>query len=68
MTQTLGFFSVLDIISAIRNESSYQKTRNYWKYLKAKLKKENSQLVSATTQLKNNGGRRQKIFVRRLGC
>lgn len=46
------FFSVLDIISAIRNESSYQKTRNYWKYLKAKLKKENSQLVSATTQLK----------------
>lgn len=46
------FFSVLDIISAIRNESSYKKTRNYWKYLKAKLKKENSQLVSATTQLK----------------
>jgi len=28
------------------------KTRNYWKYLKAKLKKENSQVVSATTQLK----------------
>jgi len=26
--------------------------RNYWKYLKAKLKKENSELVSATTQLK----------------
>ena len=45
-------FSVLDIIAAIRNEESYEKTRNYWKYLKAKLKKENSQLVSATTQLK----------------
>lgn len=26
--------------------------RNYWKYLKAKLKKENSELVSATTQFK----------------
>ncbi len=46
------YFSVLDIISAIRKESSYGKARNYWKYLKAKLKKENSQLVSATTQLK----------------
>ena len=46
------YFSVLDIISAIRKEPSYEKARNYWKYLKAKLKKENSQLVSATTQLK----------------
>ncbi len=46
------WFSVLDIIAAIRNESDYTKTRNYWKYLKTKLKKENSQLVSATNQLK----------------
>lgn len=46
------FFSVLDVIAVIRNEQSYEKTRNYWKYLKAKLKKENSQLVSVTTQLK----------------
>ena len=46
------FFSVLDVISVIRNEPNYAKNRNYWKYLKAKLKKENSQLVSATTQLK----------------
>ena len=46
------YFSVLDIISAIRKESSYQKARNYWKYLKNKLKRQNSQLVSVTTQLK----------------
>ncbi len=46
------YFSVLDIISAIRNEPSYSKSRNYWKYLKAKLKRENNRLVSATTQLK----------------
>ena len=45
-------FSVLDVISAIRGEPSYEKNRNYWKYLKNKLKKENSQLVSVTTQLK----------------
>ena len=46
------YFSVLDIIGAIRKEDNYDKCRNYWKYLKAKLKKENSELVSATTQLK----------------
>ena len=46
------FFSVLDVISAIRNETNYDKNRNYWKYLKSKLKKENSEMVSLTTQLK----------------
>ena len=46
------FFSALDVIGAINDESNYPKVRNYWKYLKAKLKKEASQLVSATTQLK----------------
>ena len=46
------WFSVLDIIAVLTNQDDYTKTRNYWKYLKAKLKKENNQLVSATTQLK----------------
>ena len=45
-------FSVLDVISGIRNEDDYQKIRNYWKYLKNKIKKSNSELVSATNQLK----------------
>jgi len=46
------WFSVLDIVGVLNEEPDYNKTRNYWKYLKAKLKKENNQLVSATTQLK----------------
>ena len=46
------WFSVLDIIAAINEQDDYQKTRNYWKYLKTKLRKENSKLVSATNQLK----------------
>ena len=46
------WFSVLDIIAAINEQDDYQKTRNYWKYLKTKLKKENNELVSATNQLK----------------
>ena len=45
-------FSVLGIISVLTDQDDYNKTRNYWKYLKSKLKKEESQLVSITTQLK----------------
>lgn len=45
-------FSVLDIVAVLTGQNDYTKTRNYWKYLKAKLKKEGSEVVSATTQLK----------------
>lgn len=50
--QNKWWFSVLDIVAVLTNQDDYTKTRNYWKYLKAKLKKENSEVVSATTQLK----------------
>ena len=46
------YFSVLDVIGAINEQDDYTKTRNYWKYLKTKLKKEANELVSATNQLK----------------
>ena len=46
------WFSVLDIVGAINEQEDYQKNRNYWKYLKTKLKKEENELVSATNQLK----------------
>ena len=46
------YYSVLDVIGAFNQQDDYEKNRNYWKYLKAKLKKEGSELVSATTQLK----------------
>ncbi len=46
------WFSVLDIVAVLTDQNDYAKTRNYWKYLKAKLKKENSEVVSITTQLK----------------
>ena len=46
------WFSVLDIVAVLTDQNDYIKTRNYWKYLKAKLKKENSQVVSATTQFR----------------
>ena len=46
------WFSVLDIVAVLTDQDNYTKTRNYWKYLKAKLKKENSQVVSATNRFK----------------
>lgn len=50
--QAKWWFSVLDIVGVLNEEPDYTKTRNYWKYLKNKLKKENIELVSATNQLK----------------
>ena len=46
------WFSVLDIIGVLRDCDDYERNRNYWKYLKAKLKREGSQLGSVTTQFK----------------
>ena len=46
------WFSVLDIVGVLNDQDDYQKNRNYWKYLKTKLKSENSEVVSSTNQLK----------------
>lgn len=43
---------MLDIIAIFNAQDDYAKTRNYWKYLKTKLKKDAPQLVCATNQLK----------------
>ncbi len=45
------YFSVVDVIGALTN-NDYQKSRNYWKWLKNKLNDEGSELVSNTNQLK----------------
>lgn len=49
---TKWWFSVLDIVAVLTDQNDYIKTRNYWKYLKSKLKKEKNELVSVTNQLK----------------
>jgi len=46
------WFSVLDIIAILTDQLDYKKTRNYWKWLKNKLKEEGSEVVSITNQLK----------------
>ena len=46
------WFSVLDIVGVLNDQDDYRKNSNYWKYLKTKLKSENSEVVSGTNQLK----------------
>lgn len=46
------WMSVLDIIAILTEQSDYKKVRNYWKWLKNKLKAEGGELVSNTNQLK----------------
>ena len=59
------WFSVLDVVGVLNDQDDYTKNRNYWKYLKTKLKKEGSELVSATNQLKllAQDGKRYKTDV-----
>ena len=45
------YFSVVDVVSVL-TDNDYQKSRNYWKWLKNKLNEEGSELVSNTNQLK----------------
>jgi len=51
-TYSKWWFSVIDVVGIVNEENDYAKIRNYWKYFKAKLKKENPQLVSTTNQFK----------------
>ena len=55
------YFSVVDVIDVL-TDSSYEKSRNYWKWLKNKLIKEGSQLVSITNQLKMKSKKDGKFY------
>jgi len=46
------WFSALDVVGALTDQIDYSKVRNYWKWLKNKLKQEGSEVVSVTNQLK----------------
>ncbi len=46
------FFSVIDIIAALTEQSDYKKAKSYWTTLKQRLKTEGSQLVTNCDQLK----------------
>jgi DNA-damage-inducible protein D len=51
-TKETWFFSVVDIIAALTNQSNFQLARNYWKVLKNRLNKEESEVVTKCNRLK----------------
>jgi len=46
------YFSVVDILQVLIQQSDYQAARNYWKVLKNRLKKEGSESVTKCNRLK----------------
>ncbi len=50
--QCKWWFSVLDIVAVLNEQSDHTKNRNCWKYLKAKLSSTQPELVSVANQLK----------------
>jgi hypothetical protein len=46
------YFSVVDIVAALIQQTNHQLARNYWKVLKNRLKKEGSQTVTNCNRLK----------------
>ena len=48
----MWYFSVVDVLAALIQQPDYQAARNYWKVLKNRLKKEESQVVTDCNRLK----------------
>lgn len=46
------YFSIVDVVGALTEQSDYEKARKYWNKLKQRLKEEGSQLVTKCHQLK----------------
>jgi len=51
-TQQKWFFSVIDIMAILTEQTDYKKAKNYWNVLKHRLSKEKSQVVTNCKQLK----------------
>ena len=48
--QEKWWFSILDILAILTDQPDYKKVRNYWKWLKNKLRAEGSELFSVTNE------------------
>lgn len=46
------YFSIIDIVSVLTNQSSHQGARNYWKVLKSRLLKDGNETVTNCNRLK----------------
>jgi hypothetical protein len=48
----LWYFSVVDIVAVLTDQTDFQLARNYWKVLKSRLKQEGSEVVTKCNRLK----------------
>jgi len=53
--QEKWWFSILDIIAVLTEQPDYKKVRNYWKWLKNKLKEEGNELFGISEQSEKDG-------------
>jgi len=56
------YFSIIDVVGALTEQSDYEKARKYWNKLKQRLKEEGSQLVTKCHQLKMTAQDGKKRF------
>ena len=50
--QEKWYFSIIDVVQALTDQSDFQKSRNYWKVLKSRLVKEGNETVTNCNRLK----------------
>ena len=56
------YFSIVDVVGALTEQSDINGARNYWKVLKSRLKEEGNQLVTNCNQLKMTAQDGKKRF------
>ena len=63
------YFSVIDIVAALTDQPNFQLSRNYWKVLKNRLKKEGSEVVTNCNRLKMSAqdGKQRETDVANIG-
>ncbi|MBI1837295.1 MAG: Bro-N domain-containing protein [Flavobacteriia bacterium] len=50
--EEIWYFSIIDVVALLTEQSNYQSARNYWKVLKYRLLKEGNETVTKCNQLK----------------